>query len=77
MNKLLQKYNEFIEELDVSTGSLKGVFKKETFTREECEQLVTATAARFSIYGDIEAYEEAIEAIIDAKKYFLNKEGVK
>jgi hypothetical protein len=75
MIKLLQKYNEFIEELEVATGSLKGVFKQETFTREECEQLVTATAARFSIYGDIEAYEEAIEAIIGAKKYFLKKGG--
>jgi hypothetical protein len=73
MSNLLQKHQEFLEELEKLIAPVMDVSKNETFTREECEHLVLAIASDALIKGSSELYEEAISDIITANEYFTKK----
>ena len=75
MSKLLEKYEDFLSELDKSLSPLADVVEKENFSQEECHTVANFCTAAITIQKEEEHYKNCIEAIGEALKYFNLEEG--
>lgn len=75
MSKLLEKYNEFLRELDKAVSPLVEVVERENFNQEECHTIANFCAGAITIKRDVEHYKDAIAEVDQAIEFFSLEEG--
>ncbi len=76
MSKLLQKYEEFLEELELTVEPFQKFALQETFTNEECQDMIAVCTAVAILRGQEEISKECIREIEHALKVFKLEEGL-
>lgn len=74
MSKLLQKYEEFLEELELTAEPFQKLALKETFTNEECQDMVATCTAVAILRSQEEISKECIREIERGLKCFKLEE---
>ena len=75
MSKLLQKYEEFLEELELTVEPFQKLALQETFTNEECQDMVATCTAESILRSQEEINKECIREIENAVEVFKLEEG--
>lgn len=76
MSKLLKKYEEFLEELELTVESFQKFALQETFTNEECQDMISVCTAVSILRGQEEFNKGCIREIGHSLKVFKLEEGV-
>ncbi|QHZ59815.1 hypothetical protein HWD03_gp055 [Alteromonas phage vB_AmeM_PT11-V22] len=71
MSKLSEKYEEFLEELELTLAPFQKLALKETFSNSECQSMVSVCTAAAILRGQEELSKECIREI----ESFKMKEG--
>lgn len=74
MSKLLQKYEEFLEELELTVEPFQKLALQETFTNEECQDMIAVCTAGSILLSQEEFNKECIREIEHALKVFKLEE---
>ena len=75
MSKLLEKYNEFLSELEDSVEPFQKFANQETFTNQECQEMVAVCSAAAILRGQEDLAKECVREIERGLKYFNLEEG--
>lgn len=75
MSKLLQKYEEFIEELELTVEPFQKLALKETFTNKECQDMVSVSTAAAILRSQEELNKECIREVQAMAERFKLEEG--
>lgn len=75
MSKLLQKYEEFLEELELTVEPFQKLALQETFTNKECQDMVSVSTAVAILLSQEEISKECIKEIENGFKRFKLEEG--
>lgn len=76
MSKLLQKFEEFLEELGLTLEPFQKFALQETFTNDECQGMVAVTTAAAILRSQEDINKECIREIDHGLKVFKLEEGV-
>ena len=75
MSKLLEKYNEFLRELENSVEPFQKFADQETFTNEECQQMIAVCTSAAILRGHEDLAKECVREIERVLEYFNLQEG--
>lgn len=70
MSKLLQKYEEFLEELELTVEPFQKLALQETFTNKECQDMISVCTAAAVLRSQEEISKECIREIVNGLKCF-------
>ncbi len=70
MSKLLKKYEEFLEELELTVEPFQKFALQETFTNEECQDIISVCTAVSILRGQEEFNKGCIREIENMLKIF-------
>lgn len=76
MSKLLQKYEEFLEELELTVEPFQKLALQETFTNKECQDMVSVCTAAAILLSQEEINKECIREIEHGLGIFKLEEGL-
>lgn len=76
MSKLLQKYEDFLEELELTLEPFQKLALQETFTNTECQDMVSVSTAAAILLSQEEISKECIREIENGLKNFKLEEGL-
>lgn len=74
MSKLLQKYEEFLEELELTVEPFQKLALQETFTNKECQDMLSVSTAVAILLSQEEISKECIREIEHGLKVFKLEE---
>ncbi len=74
MSKLLEKYEDFLKELELTIEPFQKLSERESFSMEECFQCAQATAGTTLLQHQEGLVKDAISCIYEALEYFKEVE---
>lgn len=74
MSKLLQKYEEFLEELELTVEPFQSLGLRESFSTKECQDMVSVPTAAAILRSQEEINKECIREIEHVLKNFKLEE---
>ena len=75
MSKLSQKYEEFLEELELTVEPFQSLALRKSFSNKECQDMVSVSTAVAILLSQEEISKECIREIENGLKRFKLKEG--